>query len=104
MWYILDDDNKPVAISGMVFNEWITANPLKKLVKQEYVNEVWVSTVFLGLDHSYVKGKPILWETMIFEGSLDVYQERYTSHEEALTGHEFAVQMVKNDILKQKQI
>ena len=26
-----------------------------------------VSTVFLGLDHSFGRGDPILWETMIFD-------------------------------------
>ena len=37
-----------------------------------------VSTVFLGLDHRYSgQGKPILFETMVFGGKLDMEQERY---------------------------
>lgn len=35
-----------------------------------------VSTVFLGLDHSFGNGSPVLWETMIFGGPLDQEQER----------------------------
>lgn len=54
-----------------------------------------VSTVFLGLDHNFWRRpeddplgyKPILWETMVFGGSLDGEQRRYTSREEALKGH-----------------
>lgn len=65
-------------------------------MKQEYVAEFWVSTVFLGLDHSYGKGPPILWETMVFGGSMrDEYMERYTSEQEALEGHERAKQWAK---------
>lgn len=102
MWYILDRDNKPIEADPLVYIDWIHNNPSRKAVKQESIGDVRVSTVFLGLNHSYEGGEPVLWETMVFEGSLDGYQERYTSYEEALTGHEFAVQMVKNNQLKEK--
>ncbi|KKL94572.1 hypothetical protein LCGC14_1863300, partial [marine sediment metagenome] len=48
---------------------------------------VEVSTVFLGLDHSFGRGAPILFETMIFGGKQDQYQERYYTWEEAEVGH-----------------
>ena len=102
MYYILDSNNKPVEASLEIFDKWIGENPLRKPVKQEFVDKVYISTAFLGLDHSWDSTIPLLWETMIFEGTLDGYQERYTSYEEALTGHEFAVQMVKNNQLKEK--
>lgn len=53
-----------------------------------------VSTVFLGLDHSFGRGAPVLWETMVFveEGvtieGIDGYMDRYTSRQDALQGHE----------------
>ena len=52
-----------------------------------------VSTVFLGLNHNFYGDgpPPILWETMIFGGEHDQYQERYASEEEARTGHARAV-------------
>lgn len=53
--------------------------------------EVTVSTVFLGLDHGWGKGPPILFETMIFGGPLDDYQVRYSSWDDAETGHKVAV-------------
>jgi len=39
-----------------------------RVVKQEWVGNVWVSTVFLGLDHRMFgfKGPPLLFETMAF--------------------------------------
>ena len=42
--------------------------PKNRIVKQETLdNDLWVSTIFLGLDHNYSgKGAPILFETMVF--------------------------------------
>jgi hypothetical protein len=51
--------------------------------------KVRVSTVFLGLDHNYSgRGKPVLWETLVFGGPLDGEQDRYTSHAAAFKGHQ----------------
>jgi len=47
-----------------------------------------VSTVFLGLDHSFHDGgPPVLFETMVFGGEFDQEQERYCTLEEAKQGH-----------------
>lgn len=51
-----------------------------------------VSTVFLGLDHSFgIGGPPILFETMIFGGPHDGYQERCSTWDEAEAQHLEAV-------------
>ena len=61
-----------------------------------------VSTVFLGLDYSFDASKantvPILFETMIFGGQHDDYQERYATYEQAEAGHKFAIQIAKGEI------
>lgn len=49
-----------------------------------------VSTVFLGIDHAY-EGPPLIFETLVFDGPLDDEMERYTTEEQARTGHEFMV-------------
>src|SRR5258708_5583313 len=49
--------------------------------------DVRVSTVFLGLDHNWGEGPPVLWETMVFGGEHDQMQERYSSYEDAAAGH-----------------
>lgn len=51
-------------------------------------NEIRISTVFLGIDHSFgVGGRPILFETMAFGGVMDGKCERYATEEEARAGH-----------------
>ena len=50
----------------------------------------WVSTVWLGLDHGFHGGKPIIFETMVFdkEGTgEDLDQDRYTTEQQAREGH-----------------
>jgi len=64
-----------------------------KVVSQTKLRGVFVSTVFLVIDHGYrdfgdKNYKPVLWETMIFGGKNNDYQERYTSLEDAKAGHE----------------
>lgn len=102
MWYILDKNNKPIESNLTIYNDWIENNPKRKVVRQEHFGNVFVSTVFLSLDHSFFdSGKPLLWETMIFGGEYDQYQMRYSSYEEALKNHK---RMVKKVMLKQPKI
>lgn len=58
--------------------------------------KVLVSTVFLAMDHSWGDGPPVLWETMVFGGPLDMYQDRYSSEEDARAGHERVVAEVRD--------
>lgn len=59
----------------------------------------WVSTVWLGIDHSFGSGPPLIFETMVFPsqgdfGDLDC--DRYSTEEEARVGHEAMVQKWSN--------
>lgn len=95
MWYKLDENNKPVQANDVHdYLKWSDGNPLAKPVAQEHIDTIYVSTVFLGLDHGWNGETPILWETMIFGGEHDQYQERYTSYEDALEGHKVALNLV----------
>ena len=94
-WYILDENNKPVKSTGIQeYSDWEKANQDKKYLKQEFVDDIHVSTVFLGLDHGWDSDILVLWETMIFGGEHDQYQDRYTSVEDALEGHQTALNLV----------
>ena len=64
-------------------------------VAKTRVGKVKISTVFLGLDHSFGGNTPILFETMIFGGKHNDYQRRYATWEEAELGHSKAVTLVK---------
>lgn len=96
MWYTLDKDNKPIKSTIIKCGEWMENNPGVKSVKQEYIGDIFVSTVFLGLDHAWNSDIPVLWETMIFGGEHDQYQERYTSYEDAVKGHQTALNLIIN--------
>ena len=71
----------------------------RRVALDEFGNGSAVSTVFLCIDHSFMEDSktPILFETMIFGGKHDEYQERYETAEQAFQGHKKAVEMVKND-------
>lgn len=47
-----------------------------------------VSTVFLGLDHGWDGGPPVLWETMVFGLGDQEISRRYRSRHDAEVGHE----------------
>ena len=47
-----------------------------------------VSTVWLGIDHSFTPGPPIIFETLVFGGQYDQDGERYCTEQEAIEGHE----------------
>lgn len=60
---------------------------------------ILISTVFLGLDHSFsTEGPPILFETMVFNGPLHGDMDRYETWDAAITGHEATVKRVQQMI------
>lgn len=76
-----------------------------KVVAQEDVltsdgDLLWVSTVWLGLNHNYFRdGPPLIFETMVFqEGMDDEYLQRYPTEESALEGHRFVVHALKEGL------
>lgn len=94
-YYLLDENKNPYQVS---FEEGLKVyeDMNMKIVQQDRFNDdLFVSTVFLGLDHSFPTGTgtPILFETMIFGGPYDQYQERYTTYQDALEGHKRALEM-----------
>jgi hypothetical protein len=62
------------------------------------IGDAKVSTVFLGLDHSFSEdGPPILWETMVFGGELDQETDRCSgTREQAEAMHKKMCEQVKN--------
>ena len=66
-----------------------------RVVAKDNVGETKISTVFLGLDHQYGDGEPLLFETMVFGGELDQEMDRYSTWEEAEEGHKTMIEKVK---------
>lgn len=59
------------------------------------VGDVHISTVWIGIDYSFGRGRPLIFETMVFGGPLDEEQRRYATAEEAQKGHDEMVELVK---------
>lgn len=66
----------------------------RKIARTE-IGGVTVSTVFLGLNHAWGDGPPLLFETLVIEGPLDGNMDRYSTIEEARAGHEAMCEEVK---------
>lgn len=92
-WYSLDENRKPYPLPD---GEYDRLPDEKRRVGH---TETWngeVSTVFLGLDHSWSGPPPLLFETMVFGGTLDQEQVRYSTWDEAEAGHAAMVAKVND--------
>lgn len=92
--YILNG-KVPVPCSDVM--EWgrCFENQDSRKVAQTTLGDVMVSTVFLGIDHSFGCGPPILFETMVFGGKLDQEQDRCSTWEQAEAMHKAMCERVR---------
>ena len=98
--YILDEQKSPVRCEDMErWGDFIRVAENKVVARSEF-GSVSVSTVFLGMDHSFGGGLPVLFETMIFGGKHDRYQERYHTWKEAESGHEAACMLANAEAIQ----
>lgn len=86
-FYILDG-RTPVAKPMTEWAMWFERNQESRQIARTEVGIATVSTVFLGIDHQWADGPPILFETMIFGGEHEGWQERYVTWEDAERTHE----------------
>ncbi len=86
IWYKLINKKVIPCKSLEEYIDWSIKN--STIILQTTITlKIRVSTVFLGLDHGFNNGKPIVFETMIFGGKHDQYQKKYSSYKEAVQGH-----------------
>jgi hypothetical protein len=78
----------------LVWSEWMSSNNTR-VGYTEIRQGVMVSTVFLGIDHQFGEGPPVVFETMIFGGRHDGYQDRYATWDRAIEGHKLAVDIAR---------
>ncbi len=86
-------------------------------VAEDTVGKYWISTVWIGMNHSFSAGPPLIFETMVFDksapkpkwpperdddsdeyeitSSTDLDMERYSTEKEAIEGHERMVEKVR---------
>ena len=91
-WY--DKNGQPIDIE-----RWagLMARPEYRRVAEDFIDEFWVSTVWLGLDHG-IDGNKMIFETMIFtfgNGAIVYGPVRYTTLGAATAGHKYVVRELK---------
>lgn len=93
-YFVLNEHGEPVPCEDVLaWGMWFQTSIAARIVARDLdeapgAPPVQVSTVFLAMDHSWLDGPPILYETLVFGGPLDGEMERYTSRAEALEGHQ----------------
>lgn len=100
MWYGLD--HQPISLEEA---SRLLGDAQARIVAQDplvmgSIGLLWVSTVFLVLDYNPLGiGLPVLYETMVFgEDGEPLYQRRYCTREDALAGHQEALDTLSRDV------
>ncbi|MCP4900176.1 MAG: hypothetical protein GY906_24660 [bacterium] len=103
-YYILDQDGNPVVCFDVrQWGEWF-GKAERKVDETAIRAGIRVSTVFLGLDHAFGGGRPLIYESLVFGGKLDQEMRRYSTKEEALKGHERLVKEVEAEELTSQAV
>ena len=101
--YILGPNHEHIPARTLEWARWYeTADRRVALTRTDHYE---ISTVFLGLDHSWSGGPPVLYETMVFplnvvsiktgkRSMLEEDMDRYCTWEEAEAGHAEMVRKV----------
>lgn len=92
-WY--DRDGKAIGLEAW---SMLHASFDYRLVAKTQVGAYEVSTVWLGMDHGFGDGPPVIFETMVFAtvaGPYDLDCWRYSTEQQAREGHEEVVLLLR---------
>ena len=94
-WILVD--REPIKSTLMEWGRWLELDPDEsgRRIEATEIGDAKVSTVFLGIDHGFGSGPPILFETMIFGGEHDQYQDRCCTYDQAKVMHTKAIWLVR---------
>ena len=97
-YYHILDGKTPVPVGNII--QWG-----QRKQTEPTVEDIEISTVFLGLVHGYLEGQPLLFETMIFGGDIDADDFfcpfRSSTWEKAERAHDVVVDRLRE---RQKKI
>jgi len=103
--YVLKDQKVFTEPDVMKWSKWYEV-AAHRIVKQEWVENIWVSTVFLGLNHNFLRrGPPVLWETMTFSNIKEWDRNCWRcpgTWEQAEAQHNKVVSQAKKYLVKHK--
>lgn len=90
-----DQDGKPITHAQWQ-DAWVKTDE-RRLGKTQ-IGNFHISTVWLGMNHRYNEGPPLIFETMIFNENKnyqDIGCQRYSTKDEAFAGHLDAIKWVQ---------
>lgn len=95
LFYLLDGQT-PVVCDDI--QEWGQKfGGVDRRVALDEIDDIRISTVFLGLDHNYSSyGPPLLFETMVFISDDSERCERYATWDAAAAGHKQIVDIIRH--------
>jgi hypothetical protein len=101
-YYILKNKT-PVIVSMHEWARWFE-NTDNRRINSTTIGKVFISTVFMGIDHDFSgHGPPLLFETMVFGGPLDgeitrcaFYKQAQRQHTEMVAEVNMALARLKN--------
>jgi len=83
-------------------DEWINLreDQENRFIDRDVINGFLISTVWIGLDHQFGDGPPLVFETMVFdqrekENWEDIFCKRASTEEQAREAHQEAVHFVQ---------
>ena len=89
-----DRDGTPIDFRA--WGEKTKDRAYKRVAETTLPDGKWVSTVWLGLDHGFGSGPPLIFETMVFSSKHDmggdVDCDRYATEADAIAGHQRMVE------------
>lgn len=77
----------PPSDAWLAWARWFEGEDNRLIAWDEVAEGVVVSTIFLGLDHNYFGGPPLVFETMVFGPYGGGEQHRYSTWDDAWAGH-----------------
>lgn len=93
--YILNENREPVPEPDLLaWARWMEEHRKECGIARDDLGEgIWVSTVFLGLDHElFARSMPALFETVVFYENQPSEIVRYATAQEAEKGHDEIVE------------
>ena len=91
-----DRKGKPIDVT--TWSKGFENNGRDKLVRRDdLANGIVISTVWLGIDHNFGVGPPLIFESMIFSDKRDTPKAeldciRYSTEKQAIAGHKRLVE------------
>ena len=88
-YYRLDENHVAVPCALLEWAKMFEDTDARRVARDEE-GDIFVSTVFLGMNHNWGDVPPLLFETMIFGGESDEDTWRYSTWQQAVDGHKKA--------------